>query len=111
MQGNGFFYKEKLVIIKAKNIFIVYFVRNSEEYKKFHIRNAVNIPIENIKEEMLGYCNKDKSIYVYCQSGKNSKKAAKIISELGYKNVFDIGGIEEYNQIKKDNKLLFRQKE
>ncbi|MDF2533352.1 MAG: hypothetical protein K0Q65_2933, partial [Clostridia bacterium] len=32
-------------------------------------------------------------IYVYCRSGNRSASASKILADLGYKNIYNIGGI------------------
>lgn len=71
-------------------------VRNKEEYKDGHIEGAINIPllyIDKINELVIP---KDKKIIVYCRSGRRSSEAAKILVEMGYENIFDMGGIENW---------------
>jgi phage shock protein E len=34
-------------------------------------------------------------IYLFCRSGNRSEKARKILQDQGYKQVFNIGGLEE----------------
>ena len=65
-------------------------VRTYEEYINGHIENSKNIPIDEINS--IDY-SKNTIIYVYCQSGNRSKKASQILYDLGYTNVYDMGGI------------------
>ena len=72
---------------------IILDVRESDEYYQGHIKNAINIPVENIETIDL---DKDKTIYVYCASGKRSKTATNKLIDMGYTNVYDMGGIDNY---------------
>jgi phage shock protein E len=38
--------------------------------------------------------DKNKEIYLYCRSGNRSGKATRILQNLGYRNVTNIGGIQ-----------------
>ena len=72
-------------------------VRTTEEYGETHIGNAINIPLESIgmeKPEQLP--DVEAEIMVYCRSGVRSKKAARKLLEMGYKNIEDIGGIIDW---------------
>ena len=40
--------------------------------------------------------DKDAEILVYCRSGRRSKEAAKKLAALGYTNVYDFGGINDW---------------
>lgn len=71
--------------------------RTRMEYKKGHIPNAVLIPdydLTNEAEEMLP--DLDALILIYCRSGRRSKLAAAELVELGYTNVKEFGGIDEW---------------
>lgn len=65
-------------------------VRTMEEYDIKHIDKAINIPLAEIDSINI---DKNKKIIVYCQSGNRSRQAADRLIELGYMNVFDMGGI------------------
>lgn len=39
--------------------------------------------------------DKDKTYYLYCRSGNRSAKAAQILDEEGFENVFNVGGYNE----------------
>ena len=69
-------------------------VRTSEEYKTDHLEGAININSETIKYTVKGKIKElDTPIIVYCQSGRRSSESAKILVELGYTKVYDMGGI------------------
>lgn len=68
-------------------------VRSEAEYKSGHIESSINIPLDNI--EKIKY-KKDEKIIVYCASGRRSKMAADKLISLGYKNVYDMGGISNW---------------
>ncbi len=61
-------------------------VRTPEEYADGHIANAVNIDVlnDNFQAEALKSLPKEKTIALYCRSGRRSKKAATILAQNGY---------------------------
>ena len=69
-------------------------VRTEEEYLEGHIPKAKNIPLDEISNIKL---SKEREIIVYCRSGVRSKSAAEKLKELGYENIKDLGGIDNYN--------------
>jgi rhodanese-related sulfurtransferase len=72
-------------------------VRTKEEFDDGHIKDAVHIPVDTIKEEAESKLkDKDSIIFVYCRSGNRSKTASSILVSLGYKNVYDLGGINKW---------------
>ena len=38
----------------------------------------------------------DKTILVYCRSGRRSKDASMKLVDIGYKNIYDFGGIIDW---------------
>lgn len=83
--------------MKEKDTIIVD-VRTEEEYEKGHIKGAINIPLHAIDGTVVGKL-KDyhKKILVYCESGNRSVQASAKLAALGYKQVYEIGGIQDYN--------------
>ena len=74
---------------KNKDVVIID-VRTESEYKSGHLKEAVNVPVSEISS--IEY-DKDTKIIVYCRSGSRSANAAKMLSEMGYSKVLDMGGI------------------
>ncbi len=89
----------KITVDKAKEMMkkedvIIIDVRTEDEYNTSHIKNAVLIPNETIGNEKLKeVSNLNQKIIIYCRSGARSKKAAMKLINIGYKNVYDMGGI------------------
>jgi rhodanese-related sulfurtransferase len=72
-------------------------VRTKEEYDTGHIKESMLIPVDSLKQEAEGKLkDKEAPIFVYCRSGNRSTAAAKILVELGYKNVYNLGGINKW---------------
>lgn len=69
-------------------------VRTKEEFDAGHIPGAILIPNETIgASEPSELPNKDAVIVVYCRSGRRSMESANKLLKLGYKNIYDLGGI------------------
>jgi len=61
-------------------------VRTPEEYAEGHIAGALNIDVLNsdFEQKATSVLPKDKTIALYCRSGRRSKKAAAILADKGY---------------------------
>ena len=70
-------------------------VRTETEWNNGHIEGAILIPYETIGER-IGTVVKDKSnrIYLYCRSGRRSGIAKEILEKIGYKDVLNLGSLE-----------------
>ena len=89
--------KEAVSIMETEDNYIILDVRTKEEYQEKHIPGAVNIPNETIgTEEIPELPEKDQQILVYCRSGNRSKQAAKKLAALGYTNIIEFGGINDW---------------
>ncbi len=72
------------------NTFIVD-VREKHEYAIGHLKNAVNIPLSEIRGR-LDEIPKDKPVYLHCRSSQISYNAIMALQNLGYDNVINISG-------------------
>jgi len=68
-------------------------VRTQEEFAEGHIKNAINIPLDEISDISF---DKNVELIVYCRSGTRSEQAALKLKELGY-TVKDMGGLNNWN--------------
>lgn len=85
--------KELDQYVRDENAFVID-LRTPEEYRRHHIRGAVNIPYAS-----LGNCRelpRDKSLILYCERGAVSMVAAKELAARGYRVKTVIGGIHAY---------------
>jgi len=72
-------------------------VREADEYKSGHIPDAINIPLSRLSDMAEGLLPDKKAVlFVYCLSGMRSKKAVKLLQNLGYKEAKNSGGINAY---------------
>lgn len=81
---------------KDKTILLVD-VRTPEEHAEKRIPDSILIPdyeIEKSASKLLP--DKEAVIYLYCRSGRRSKAAANQLIDMGYAQVFDIGGIIDW---------------
>ncbi|MEQ6375933.1 rhodanese-like domain-containing protein [Bacillaceae bacterium S4-13-58] len=77
-------------------------VREPQEFKGGHILGARNIPVTQMKHRLIEI-RKDKPIYLYCQSGSRSARAANLLHRKGYKDLYQLkGGYKKWSgKIKK----------
>lgn len=66
-------------------------VRSKREYEEGHIKNSLNIPVDQL-DKNLSKLSKDKTIITCCASGMRSASAKSILQNNGYKNVHNGGG-------------------
>lgn len=79
----------QIAVSKAYSQFID--VRTAEEYAGGHAARAVNIPLDAISSK-LDTLEKNEPVYLICQTGNRSKKAAAILKESGFNNVLNVTG-------------------
>ena len=79
-------------------------VRSIDEYASGHIAKAINIDVmkDDFKTKATSLLPKDKTIALYCRSGRRSKKAAGILVENGYKVVELNSGISGWINAQKE---------
>jgi phage shock protein E len=67
-------------------------VRTREEYGSGHLRGAVNIPLQQLPNN-LAKIRKDKPVITYCASGMRSSTARNVLRQKGFQEVYNGGGI------------------
>ena len=88
---------EAIAMMQEENDYIILDVRTPEEFADKHIPDAINIPNENIgTEEIPELPDKAQLILVYCRSGNRSKQASEKLARLGYTNIVEFGGINDW---------------
>ena len=89
--------EEAVSMMNTETDYIILDVRTPEEFADKHIPNAINIPNEVIgTEEITELQDKDQLIFVYCRSGNRSKQASEKLVALGYTNIYEFGGINDW---------------
>ncbi len=65
-------------------------VRNDDEYATGHVSGAASLPLPEIEARMQEL-PKDQTLYLICQGGGRSGKAADLLGEAGF-DVRSVGG-------------------
>jgi len=71
-------------MIERKEVFLID-VRSQSEYKNLHIKNAINIPVEDIEKNIERL--KNEKIMIYCASGRRAKKAIETLNKNNITNI------------------------
>ena len=88
---------EAVTMMEEETGYIILDVRTKEEFAEKHIPGAINIPNETIgTNEVPELPDKDQLILVYCRSGNRSKQASEKLAALGYTNIVEFGGINDW---------------
>ncbi|MGB6152389.1 MAG: rhodanese-like domain-containing protein [Pricia sp.] len=69
-------------------------VRTPEEYAAGHIDDAINIDISDSTSfaQKVKNLDKEEPVYIYCQMGGRSNRAAQQLKTMGFKTIFDYSG-------------------
>lgn len=77
--------------------YILLDVRTQVEHNLKYIDGSIVIPYKELKDRAPEELpDKNARILVYCATGVRSETAARILSDMGYKNVYDFGGIDNW---------------
>ena len=89
--------ENKLQEIINENNYIIVDVRTPDEYNEGHLKDAINIPVDEIEENIF---DKTKTILVYCKSGYRSKTAYNSLTKMGY-SAYDMGAYDNITEFEK----------
>ena len=88
---------EAMEIMENESDYIILDVRTPTEFSEKHIPGAINVPNESIgSDEIAELPDKEQLILVYCRSGNRSKQASEKLINLGYTNIVEFGGINDW---------------
>jgi rhodanese-related sulfurtransferase len=87
--------QEVAKLIDGGNVALILDVRSMEEYRSStgHLKGAQLVPHTEISSKLAALKPfKDKTILVYCHSGRRSNMAATFLAENGFTKVIDMSG-------------------
>jgi phage shock protein E len=76
----------------VKNGAIILDVRSTGEYAGGHIKGSINIPVDQLRNNLVKLKDKKKPIIACCASGMRSATAKSILLNAGYEEVYNGGG-------------------
>ena len=70
-------------------------VREEPEYITGHAIDAELLPVDEITADTAADIipSKETPVMVYCRTGRRSERAADILENLGYREIYDMGGL------------------
>ncbi|MUL03279.1 rhodanese-like domain-containing protein [Aliivibrio fischeri] len=74
-------------------------VRTPGEFDQGHLDGATNYPLNTV-DKAFAKIDKDTPIVVYCRSGARSGKAMSYLKQVGFKEVYNGGGLVEMQSTK-----------
>ena len=98
-------FEESINLIKNSKVVIIDVREESEVYNLGLVKNAIHIP-RGLLEFKLSpnspnnpvLIDDETNVLVYCAGGYRSALAAKTLLDLGFKNVYNLGGFQEWVQ-------------
>jgi rhodanese-related sulfurtransferase len=82
-------------LVSEKNAQLVD-VRSELEYRSGCAPGAVNIPVSIIPHHATAKLDPNKPVVVYCASGGRSSQAQMILKAMGFGEVHNLGGINNF---------------
>lgn len=73
-------------------------VREPDEFAAGHAENAKLIPLGDIQAGKFNE-DKEKTIYVYCRSGRRAEEARTTLQNNGYERVENLGGLVDWEML------------
>jgi rhodanese-related sulfurtransferase len=73
-------------------------VRDLDEHNEIRIPNSILISLDDLEGTVQNVLtDKDATIFVYCKSGVRSRNASRILANLGYNNIYNLEGINNWD--------------
>lgn len=103
----GWLILASMVTLAAERVWID--VRTPAEYAERHIDGEINIPHQQITEQIaMHVADKNTEIRLYCRSGNRAGKAKQALEAAGYSNVINAGSIDDVQPVRFDEALCCR---
>lgn len=86
-------------LIDSDRHVLVVDVRTQDEYIGGHLVGAQNIDVTDagLWQRRTAPLDRDRPTVVYCRSGSRSADAARKLVEMGFTEVYDLGGVQDFD--------------
>lgn len=75
-------------------------VRSTAEFKAHHLPGAMNVPLDILHSSAQSYLpDKRKVLLLHCHSGTRSAVACRVLKQMGYSSVFNLGSLGRAQKI------------
>lgn len=78
-------------MVTGSQKFVLLDVRAINEFEDSHIEGAINIPVADLRERY-AELNKEDAIITICSTGNRSSLGVSILSQHGFKNLYNVAG-------------------
>ena len=86
----------------ASDKILIIDVRTDQEWSNGHLASAIHIPLGEIQSKLESLSeHKDSEIYLYCGAGRRAEAARTILSNAGFTNLTNAGGIKDASKLLK----------
>jgi len=88
---------DALALLESDNSVILVDVRTQSEYDSGHIEGAILLPLDEISanaDQVIS--DVDATYIIYCRSGNRSAQAVALLDQMGYTDLYDLGGILDW---------------
>ena len=70
-------------------------VRSPVEFSQGALDGAINMPVSNF-QTLIDDIDNSKPVLLYCRSGARSEMVKKYLEQLGFNQVHNIGGLQQF---------------
>nr|KAB0646538.1 rhodanese-like domain-containing protein [Aerococcus sanguinicola] len=89
---------EALADDKKKEDYLVIDVRPEDEYKEGHVKWAINIPVDELENNLDRLSNyKKENVVTICNTGNKSQEGADILAKNGFEEVYNADGVKDHD--------------
>ncbi len=95
---------DEAYILLKKTKAVALDLRGEKDFKNGHLPRAIHINGFEVRNNITSIIvDKNTPIVVYCYSGSVSPAVCLILEDLGYKNVFELGQIDDWIYVLEKN--------
>ena len=88
------------LFLKGSDAILIIDVRTDQEWSDGHLESAVHIPLSEIESKLKTLSEHiNAEIYLYCAAGRRAEAARTILSDAGFTNLTNAGGMKDASKL------------